>query len=237
MSGSEALRRAGARWDDGPGAGEWIAPLLGELGPSVGHAVPLGYDAYAVVPLFPDGADDGADLGDEPVDGYVALARLLDALTPATGDQPVHCGLWEGFGFLFDHGTDPRYAPGMGVGVGWDPAGPVPDAAEIARARAEAEDALAARRLERPAADPLHLPHRAYHLWTGPLPAALALRDLPGDAPSLVWPEDRSWFVGVPIYTREVAVGASAAVVDALLADPGLAARRVEPGDVLDIDD
>ncbi|SFK14340.1 hypothetical protein [Cellulomonas sp. KH9] len=233
MSGSEVLRRAGARWDDGPGAGEWIAPLLGELGASVGDAVPLGYEAYAVVPLFPQGAEHD----DEPVDGYVALARLLDALAPATGDQPVHCGLWEGFGFLFDHGADPRHAPGMGVGIGWDPAGPVPDAAEIARARAEGEEAMAARRLERPAAEPLDLPHRAYHLWTGPLRAALALRDLPGDAPSLIWPEDRSWFVGVPIYTREVAVGASGAVVDALLADRGLDARRAVPGDVLDIDD
>lgn len=233
MSGSEVLRRAGARWDDGPTAGEWIASRLGEFGPSVGHAVPHGYEAYAVVPLFPR----GADLDDEPQDGYVALERVLDALAPASGDQPVHCGLWEGFGFLYDHGADPRYAPGMGVGVGWDPTGPAPDDAEIARARAEAEERLAAHRLERPSAEPLHLPHRAYHLWTGPLRAALALAQLPGDPPSLIWPEDRSWFVAVPIYTREIAVGASRSVVDALLADPVLAARHALPADVLDSDD
>jgi len=43
-----------AAWDDGPDAGRWIADRLGPFGPSVGHAVPLGYPAYAVVPIPPD---------------------------------------------------------------------------------------------------------------------------------------------------------------------------------------
>jgi hypothetical protein len=57
------------------------------------------------------------------------------------------------------------------------------------------------------------------------------------DPPSLVWPEDRSWFVGVPIYTNEIAVAGTTVVIDALMADPQLSARRVTPDDVLDTDD
>lgn len=232
MSGSRVLQDAGARWDDDASAGAWIAPRLAEFGQGVGHAVPLGYEAYAVVPLDPDAEPQTVP------DGWDVLARVLDVLAPVTGDQPVHAGVWEGFGYLYDHGADPRTAPGMGVAVlvrGDD--GEEPDPAEVARVRAEAEARMAARRVERPAAAPLDLPHRAYHLWTGPLRAPLALAAAHSDPPSLLWPDDRAWFVGAPIYTRELAVGASAAVVDALLADPALHARRAAPDDVLDIDD
>ncbi|MCM0640632.1 hypothetical protein [Cellulomonas wangsupingiae] len=232
MAGSDALGRAGASWDEGPGAGAWIGARLGEFGQSVGHAVPHGYDAYAVVPLRPH-----PEHPDHLEDAHATLGRVLDALAPVTGDQPVHCGLWEGWGFLFDHGADPRYAPGMGALVGWGAAEPRPDAEELERARAAAREAMASRRVERPAAEPLHLPHRAYHLWTGPLRAALALAGLHGDPPSLVWPDDRTWFVGVPIYTRELAVGGPGRVVDALLADLALGARRAAPDDLLDVDD
>lgn len=215
------LVTAGAAWDAGPDAGAWVGARLAPFGASVGHAVPLGYPAYAVVTEREDGID-------------AALERVLDVLAPVTGDQPVHCGLWEGWGFLHDHGSDPRDAPGMGVLVAWDGADP-PDAARAAEARASAREVLAGLRVERPAAAPLHLPHRAYHLWTGPLRSALALRD---DAvPSLVWPDDRSWFLGAPAYTREIAVAAAPGVVAALVADPGTAARRAEPADLLDIDD
>lgn len=223
MTDSPYLVAAGATWDDDADAGAWIAARLGPVGTSVGHAVPHGYDAYAVVPSLPR-ADDGA------ADTY---ELLVDALAAVTGDQPVHCGLWEGWGFLYDPGTDPRYAPGMGAFVAWDDE--APDPAEQRRARDEALAAMALLRVERPAAPPLHLPHRAYHLWTGPLRAALALRH--EAVPSLVWPEDRTWFLGAPIYTRELAVGGPAHVVDALLADPRLAARRATPDDLLDIDD
>jgi hypothetical protein len=52
-----------------------------------------------------------------------------------------------------------------------------------------------------------------------------------------VWPEDRSWFVGVPIYTNEIAVASTTVVVDAVVAYPRLSARRATPDDGLDIDD
>jgi hypothetical protein len=222
------LAAAGARWDDDATAGAWIGPRLGPFGPTLGHAVPHGYDAYAVVRLVPDG-----DEAEGPSSADV-VRRVLDVLAPVTGTQPVHCGLWEGWGFLHDPGTDPRTASGMGTALLMAP-GATPG--ERARAEAEAAAVLAAVRVERPAAERLELPHRAYHLWTGPLRAVLALDAAMHDLPSLVWPDDRTWFVGVPIYTRELAIGAPRAVVDALLADPTLAAREAAPSDVLDVDD
>jgi hypothetical protein len=220
---SPHLAAAGAAWDDGPEAGGWIADRLGPFGPAVGHAVPLGYPACAVVPLPTD-------------DGYhSSIDALLDVLEPFTGDQPVHCGMWEGWGWWYDTGADPRTADGMSVVVSW----PEGEAAqeEIDRALAEAREELAAERVECPDVEPLDLPARRYYLWTGPLRSATAFRHQPDEPPSLIWPEDRSWFVGVPIYTNEIAVAGATAVVDAVVADPRLGARRATPDDVLDIDD
>jgi hypothetical protein len=64
-----------AAWDDGPAAGGWIADRLGPVGASVGHAVPLGYPAYAVVPIPSDGdLIDGGCLS--------VIDALLDVLDP-----------------------------------------------------------------------------------------------------------------------------------------------------------
>ena len=56
-------------------------------------------------------------------------------------------------------------------------------------------------------------------------------------SPSLIWPEDWSWFVGVPIYANEIAVAGTRAVMDAVLTDQRLSAHPATPDDVLDIDD
>ena len=87
--------------------------------------------------------------------------------------------------------------------------------------------------IERPDAEPLELPHRAYYLWTGPLASARALTD----EPSLIWPEDRSWFVGLPIYTTDIAIAGTDALIDAVLADPRFNARRATTDDILEDDD
>jgi hypothetical protein len=91
-------------------------------------------------------------------------------------------------------------------------------------------------RVERPAAAPLDTPYKARFLWTGPLRSALALRRHQAP-PSLVWPDDRSWFLAIPEYTREMALGGSADLVAAVLADPSLHARPAAPSTVLEIDD
>jgi hypothetical protein len=221
---SPQLVAADAAWDDGPDAGSWIADRLGPFGAGVGHAVPLGYDAYAVVSIPPDD-----DRGSMPV-----MEVLVDVLGPFTGHQPVHFGMWEGWGWWYDTGDDPRTAPGMAVSIAWPEGDDRPAQEEIDRALADAREELAAQRVERPDVEPLHLPHRRYYLWTGPLRSAMAFREEP---PSLIWPEDRSWFVGAPIYTNEIAVSGAKVVVDAVVDDARLNARRATPDDVLDIDD
>jgi hypothetical protein len=174
-----------AAWDDGPDAGAWIADRLAPFGAGVGHAVPLGYPAYAVVPIPPD--SDATDRGCLPT-----IEALINVLEPFPGDQPAHFGIWEGWGWWYDTGTDPRTAPGMAVVVGWPEGDDRPAQEEIDRALADAREELAAERVERPDVEPLDLPHRRYYLWTGPLRSAMAFRQ----EPSLIWPEDRSWFIG-----------------------------------------
>lgn len=215
----ERLTAAGAAWDAGPAAGEWIGPLLDEFGPTLGHAVPSGYEAYAVVPI-PSG-DEIASRQD-----YRVFEALVEVLAPFTGEQVVHTAFWEGWGWLYNHGEDPRTALGMGVFV---------FGSHDEMALAEATEAMARRRVARPDVPPLALPGRKYFLWSGPLRSAAALRHT-GDIPSLVWPEDRSWFIGAPIYTAEIAVGADAQIIQAVLDAPSLGARRAERGDVLEGD-
>lgn len=229
---SPHLLAVNAVWDDGPDAGAWIADRLGPFGASVGHAVPLGYSAYAVVPI-PADADSNADRGCFP-----AIDALLDVLGPFSGGQPVHFGMWDGWGWWYDTGADPRTAPGMDVVTAWPEGDHRPAAQEeIDRALADARERLAAERVEYPDVEPLDLPHRRYYLWAGPLRSATAFRHQPHAPPSLIWPDDRSWFVGVPIYANEIAVAGTTVVVDAIIADPRLSAHPATPDDVLDIDD
>ncbi len=228
---SPHLLAAGAAWDDGPEAGRWIADRLAPFGASVGHAVPLGYAAYAVVPIP---VIEGPET--EP-SALSVLDALLGVLERFTGEQPVHSGTWDGWAGWYETGGDPRTPQGLSVWVAWPEGEARPPQEEIDRELAAAREELAADSVERPDADPLELPNRTYFLWTGPLRSAAAFRQWPHGPPSLIWPEDRSWFVGVPIYTLEIAVAGTPAVVDAVLADPGLGATRATPDDVMDHDD
>jgi hypothetical protein len=227
---SPYLVAADATWDEGPEAGRWIAKRLGPVGETVGHAVPLGYPAYATVPLPREG-DPQADLGWPPV-----LDALLDVLERFTGDQPVHCGMWEGWSWWYRPGEDPRTAPGMAAKIGWSGTHRPPQE-EMDRALAQARERMASTRVQQPDVDPLELPHRRYYLWTGPLRSTTAFRHQPHNPPSLIWPEDRAWFAGAPIYTNELAIAGTSALIDALLTDAQLHAHRATPDDVLDIDD
>ncbi|MDQ1695223.1 MAG: hypothetical protein QOJ03_576 [Frankiaceae bacterium] len=228
---SPYLVAVGAEWEDGLSAGGWIADRLGPFGPSVGHAVPLGYPDNAIVPI-PWEEDH-----DEVLAPVIALDALLEVLDPFTGDQPVHSGIWPGFGWMYETGDDPRTAPGIGAGVYWPLDAPRPAQEEIDRALAEARDEMVAERVQCPDAEPLILPNREYYLWSGPLRSAMAFRHQAYSPPSLIWPEDRSWFIGAPIYTNEIAVAGPTDVVEAVLRDPHLNARSATPDDELDIDD
>jgi hypothetical protein len=228
---SPHLAAVDAAWDDGPDAGRWIAERLGPFGPSVGHAVPLGYPAYAVVPVQ---FDDDA----EPDPGYFAVIdAVLDLLGPFTGEQSVHSGMWDGWSWWYETGSDVRAAAGRGLGFFWPENEARPPQEEIDRQLAGVRDQVAAKLVERPDAEALMLPYREYVLWTGPLQSATAFRHHQHNPPSLVWPEDRSWFVGAPIYTNELAIAGTTAIIDAVLSRPAFNARRATPDNVLDIDD
>ena len=225
---SPDLLAVGAAWVDGPEAGDWMAKRLGPFGGVVGHAVPLGYAAYAIVPI-PLDDESGSD-------ALIVTDALVDVLGPFTGDQSVLCGVWEGWPWWYPTGGDPRRPQGSEVGVAW-PEDASPTQAEIDRALAEAREHLAVDSVEIPDAKPLDLPHRRYYLWTGPLRSVTALREKWEDPPSLVWPEDRSWFLGAPIWTNEIAVAGTKALIDAVIGEPRLNARHATPEDELDIDD
>jgi hypothetical protein len=49
------------------------------------------------------------------------------------------------------------------------------------------------------------------------------------DAPSLIWPADRSWFLASEVDFDSTAIGGSRALVEALLAAPGLEVFEVAP--------
>lgn len=140
------LSAASASWEDGGVAGGWIGPLLDEFGPTLGHAIPRGYEAYAVVPLF---------VGDEDADrrDYRVLAEIIALLSPFTREQVVHTALWEGWGWLSDPGDRDRSAAASIVLH----AGPNNrDALRWAR------EEVARNRVIRPSVARLLLPHRDY---------------------------------------------------------------------------
>jgi hypothetical protein len=159
---------------------------------------------------------------------------VLSRLDAVTGDQSVYTAMWDGWGWWYQTGTTPR--PG-GVGVFWDEEGPEPSRDEIERARADARDEVARDMVEYPDVAPLDLPNRRYYVWTGPLLSATAFHARLHDPPSLIWPRDRSWFVGIPIYTFEIVIAGSSSMVDAVLDDSKLDARRVGSDYELEGDD
>lgn len=225
---SPHLAAVGAAWADGPAVGGWIADRLGPFGFTLGHAVPSDYEAYAIVRIPP--VSDDPQVGDRSVETMLAV---VETLQPIMGDERVHCAMWDGFPFWYETGGDPvKHAAAGTFVVSWD--GDPPTQAEIDRVRAEMAVRDARDLVERPAATPLRLPHRDLHVWTGPPRSVSAL---PDQIPSLVWPENRAWFVGAPIYTFDIAIGGTETHIDAVCSASRLDARRATADDVLEGDD
>lgn len=81
----------------------------------------------------------------------------------------------------------------------------------------------------------VEIPHRAFHLLTGPVAAAPVLpAEVPWRCASLWWPADRAWLVATEIDGYLTYVGGSRAAIDAVLADPDLDAVAVTPSTPLD---
>jgi hypothetical protein len=80
----------------------------------------------------------------------------------------------------------------------------------------------------------VRIPHRAYHLLTGPVAAAPVLPTPAWRCAALWWPADRAWLVGTEIDGYLTYVGGSRAAIDAVLSAPDLDAVEVEPSTPLD---
>lgn len=179
---------------------------------------PAGFEAYARVLHTAEGNYDG-----ERKEGCLEseqLTALIELLAPHTS-TPERCfhALWDGFGDI-DGGEATSFLTAFTGSYAYG---------RIFRQ---------ARKQEPPPAFPpavmagprLRLAHRDYLLFVGPLAGAgrwgatpYAL-DIPRhiNSPNLLWPEDHSWFVATEIDQEWTGVAGSAALIDAVLADPRL---------------
>lgn len=199
-------------WDSDGRAAERIGERLGEFG-TVGGNVPLGYESYVSIPnsADPGYASDGTiDLSDGPE----RLEQLLDVLLPPGTEQTLHCALWNGYGFLYDHGTDPNASRGSGM---------------LASVSGEPMPVQHDRLVERAEQVHLSLPHRDHHLWSGPREVASALLDHL-QSPTIMFPADRSWFLNSDLDSARTEIGGPAALLAPLLT-PAWGGRPVEVTD------
>jgi hypothetical protein len=152
-----------------------------------------------------------------------ALAALVEALAPFTGDQDCYHALWEGWGWVDGSGVTVVAFTDGGTAVPPPPVVPgvPPEVWALPR---------------------LRLPHRDHLLFRGPLRAALDMGwhssplGFEPQSPALFWPADRTWCAGTEIDFDSTLVGGSAELVEAVLAAPGLEAWPVGPGDSLTAD-
>jgi hypothetical protein len=236
----------------------WIAPQLGGGFGAVSRTVPRCYPAYARI------CHPASDPGGRPVSWtevaaitgrqahrlmqWHALVGSRDALSltgslwrgshPQRGnlDQDVLvalCGLlgdyttaaaecffciWEGYGWIQAEPKRVRFFSDENA-----------RADELSRA-----PAFSAEELRQPCVE---LPHRRYHLLTGPLPAAARLVWPPfRQSPNLFWPADRAWCTATDLDFDSTLVGGGKKLINEILEAPGLDAWPVEPHDSLAAD-
>ena len=180
---------------------------------------PPGFEAYATV-RFDDGESATYRSDDEVMAHVVALA----AAHTRTPDD-VFFGLWDGWGELTDAGRAYTTLRGNWLRDLWFR--PTPP-----RIRpAFDDDVLAAPKVDLRG-------DRAYLLFRGPAASVGdwgarpygtdVERTLP--PASITWPADRAWFIAADVDPSWMGVGGSQALVDAILADPGLDASPATHG-------
>ena len=199
-------------------AATWIAPVLHSFGADVGAIAPPGHDRYLRVEDLGHGhpGPEGDDL----------VRRLAAVLAQHTA-TPHHAwfAIWEGYGWL--SGTTLYFHPPGWRGLASRLHRRRADRAEAAR-RAPLQATLAA-------LPQLQLPHRTYHLLSGPVTAVNGIVE-PGavdrpQVPDLWWPDDRAWFVATDTDLDWTYVGGTVALSDALLA---ALPERARPVDITD---
>jgi hypothetical protein len=194
----------------------WLRQSLTTFAASVGSFLPGDLPAYARVhhPFDFGGGSPGAatswrdlaaragrELGDAAAAGDFALHGVPDAQA-RLGSMPP-----ELIGLLLEH---------------LHPATSTPEACYFA-----VWEGFGASSVPPTLTPKLELPHRAYHVFAGPLAAAAtSYSAIPWghQSANLWWPADRAWCVATEIDFGWTYVGGPRACVDAVLADPRLEA-------------
>jgi hypothetical protein len=213
-------------------AAAWIAPRLMSFGSAVGALVPPVFEAYARL-LHPARAEDGSPVRWADVAAWSggtvhALAQWVPmahgrgapvssppfAAPPPDGDFPP-ATLAALCDVLGRHTKTPDSCNfGVWEGYGWIPR----DGSPVAK---------------------LEVPNRAYLLFRGPLSGVGQIGCWHGNyfqqqAPDLLWPSDRSWFVAGDTDLDSTYLGGSAELIRELLADERLEAWPVAETDPID---
>jgi hypothetical protein len=152
--------------------------------------------------------------GDLEPDALAVLCQVLSRHTePGTG---VFFALWDGHGWIYG-------SPSVAIAGQAEPVPPALPAAILQGPR-------------------LHLPHRDYILFSGPLEAITELghqvtRDwFIAQSPNLFWPADKSWCVATEIDFDSTLVAGSHGLIADVLGNPRLDAWTVDPDDSLAYD-
>jgi hypothetical protein len=204
-------------------AADWLQPRLRPFASAVAAVVPDGFPAY--VRLLHPAPGDSANppLGSLPTELLRVLCAPLAEHT-STAAACYFC-LWDGYGWLHS-------SPAVMV---------------LTRRRDDGlptilpqsiPSALSPEVVHGPR---VRLPHRDYLLFTGPLEAVSELGATIGDtfvaqSPNLFWPQDHAWCVASEIDLACTLVAGSELLAEALLANPSLQARPVDPSDALTCD-
>lgn len=197
---------------------DWIVRADADWGVIAGQGPP-GFEAYAQVRLD-GGPDEDAFRSDEDVVRDVLGIALTFTSTP----DAAWSALWDGWGDI-EGGLDTstRYVEvldGRAFGRVFRP----PEPRRVA-------PAFGADVMRGPTVDLRGM--RRYFLFAGPVEQACrwgaapyADRPRPIGPPAFVWPADRVWCLAADVDDDSLTIGGSQALVDAVLAHPGL---RAEP--------
>lgn len=173
--------------------------------------MPDAFESYAYVPQPAESPVDGRP----PRSALASLTTFLGAWTDVT-ERCWFC-VWEGWGSWWEgaHGVLASGTPAQ---------------------RRAAQDPLDRERDRVLRATPrVRGQHREYFLFRAPLGSANGLAEVvDGEWPNLWWPDSRAWFVSTEIYALSTYVGGPTALIDGLVAMPGLGAARTRVDAELD---
>jgi hypothetical protein len=204
-------------------AADWLQPRLRPFASAVAAVVPDGFPAYVRLVHPAPGDSVNPPQGSLPTELlHVLCATLAEHTSMAAA---CYFCLWDGYGWL-------QGSPAIMV---------------LTRRRDDARPTILPQPIP-PAASPegllgprVRLPYRDYLLFTGPLETAYELGATIGgtsvaQSPNLFWPQDHAWCVASEIDLTCTLVAGSELLAQALLANPSLQARSVDPSDALTCD-